>query len=213
MFFSEIIEQVGKGHYVLNKENQKIFEVTEASKIKIQFYPENVKICWERIFRKIPGLEKAVFARLGGIHKNTFIKSPILLDDNLRLKSKPHISFAGQITGCEGYVESAATGLLAGYFKTCELQNKQIYFPPETTAIGSVYKHLRDDTNIDDYQPMNVNFGLFPLISGEITPNGKFRKIKGMDRKILYCKRALVDIKSWIEKIRTAWNERWFYLS
>ena len=158
----------------------------------------------ERIFRKIPGLEKASFARLGGIHKNTFIKSPILLDDNLRLKTMPNISFAGQITGCEGYVESAATGLLAGYFKTCELQNKQIYFPPETTAIGSVYKHLRDDTNIDDYQPMNVNFGLFPLISGEITPNGKFRKIKGMDRKILYCKRALVDIKSWIEKIRTS---------
>ena len=157
----------------------------------------------ERIFRKIPGLEKAVFARLGGIHKNTFIKSPILLDDNLRLKTKSNISFAGQITGCEGYVESAATGLLVGYFKANEVLDQKISFPPETTAIGSVYKHLRDDTNIKDYQPMNVNFGLFPLISGEITPSGKFRKIKGMDRKILYCKRALVDIKSWVEQIRT----------
>ncbi len=156
----------------------------------------------ERIFRKIPGLEKAVFARLGGIHKNTFIKSPILLDDNLRLKAKPNISFAGQITGCEGYVESASTGLLAGYFKACELLEEEVFYPPETTAIGAVYKHLRDDTNIDDYQPMNVNFGLFPLISGEITSNGKFRKIKGMDRKILYCKRALNDIKLWVEKIR-----------
>lgn len=156
----------------------------------------------ERIFRKIPGLEKAVFARLGGIHKNTFIKSPILLDDNLRLKAKPNISFAGQITGCEGYVESASTGLLAGYFKACELLKEEVFYPPETTAIGAVYKHLRDDTNIDDYQPMNVNFGLFPLISGEITSNGKFRKIKGMDRKILYCKRALNDIKLWVEKIR-----------
>ena len=120
----------------------------------------------------------------------------------MRLKSKPNISFAGQITGCEGYVESASTGLLVGYFKACEILSQEIAYPPETTAIGSVYKHLRDDTNIDDYQPMNVNFGLFPLISGEITPNGKFRKIKGMDRKILYCKRAMDDIKPWAEKIR-----------
>lgn len=161
----------------------------------------------ERIFKKIPGLENAVFARLGGIHKNTFIKSPILLDDNLRLKTKPHISFAGQISGCEGYVESAATGLVVGYFKACEMLEQKIVYPPETTAIGAVYKHLRDDTNIDDYQPMNVNFGLFPLISGEITPNGKFRKIKGMDRKILYCKRALNDIKSWADELRTQNNE------
>ena len=161
----------------------------------------------ERIFKKIPGLENARFARLGGIHKNTFIKSPLLLDDCLRLKSKPNISFAGQITGCEGYVESASTGLLAGYFKACELFEKEVFYPPQTTAIGSVYKHLRDDTNIDDYQPMNVNFGSFPLISGEITSNGKFRKIKGMDRKILYCKRALNDIKLWVEKIRAQNND------
>ncbi len=156
----------------------------------------------ERVFRTIPGLENATFARLGGIHKNTFIKSPILLDDFLRLKQAPHIAFAGQITGCEGYVESAATGLLVGYFKACELQSKEAHLPPLTTAFGSLWHHLRDETNIADYQPMNINFGLFPLIQGETTVNGKFRKIKGMERKEAYCRRALQDIQSWIEAIK-----------
>ena len=156
----------------------------------------------ERIFRTIPGLENARFARLGGIHKNTFIKSPILLDDYLRLKTAPHISFAGQITGCEGYVESAATGLLVGYFNACFALNQEIYLPPKTTALGAIWQHLRDDTSVDDYQPMNVNFGLFPTISGEVTSNGKFKKIKGQERKEAYCKRALADIMPWIQKIR-----------
>lgn len=156
----------------------------------------------ERIFKMIPGLENARFARLGGIHKNTFIKSPILLDEYLRLKTNTNISFAGQITGCEGYVESAAVGWLVGYFKACEIKNEEIFLPPVTTAFGAIYNHLRDDTNIEDYQPMNVNFGLFPIINGELTKNGKFRKIKGMERKEAYCKRALVDVMPWIEKIK-----------
>ena len=156
----------------------------------------------EKIFRQIPGLENARFARLGGIHKNTFIKSPILLDDYLRLKAMSNVSFAGQITGCEGYVESAAIGFLVGYFKSCELLEKEINIPPKTTAFGAIYNHLRDDTNIEDYQPMNVNFGLFPTIVGETTPNGKFRKIKGQERKEAYCKRALIDVVPWIEKIK-----------
>ena len=156
----------------------------------------------ERIFRQIPGLENARFARLGGIHKNTFIKSPVLLDEYLRLKSHINISFAGQITGCEGYVESAAVGYLVGYFKSCELTDKTAVLPPETTAFGAVYKHLRDDTNIEDYQPMNVNFGLFPTIVGETTSNGRFRKIKGMERKEAYCRRALEDVLSWVAQIR-----------
>ena len=156
----------------------------------------------EKIFRQIPGLENARFARLGGIHKNTFIKSPIVLDDYLRLKSRPNISFAGQITGCEGYVESAALGLLVGYFNAMSILKQKTYFPPRTTALGSLYSHLRDDTNIEDFQPMNVNFGLFPTIAGETTLNGKFRKIKGMERKEAYCRRALSDIKPWIEKIK-----------
>lgn len=155
----------------------------------------------KRIFRMIPGLENAEFARLGGIHRNTFIKSPILLDDFLRLKSRPNLRFAGQITGCEGYIESAAIGLLAGYFSACEARQTQPVLPPETTALGAMLKHLRDDTNIDDFQPMNINFGIFPTIQGETTKNGKFRKIKGMERKEAYCRRALADIENWIAQI------------
>ena len=155
----------------------------------------------QRIFRMIPGLENAEFARLGGIHRNTFIKSPLLLDDYLRLKSRPNLRFAGQITGCEGYIESAAIGLLAGYFAACEARQVQPVLPPETTALGAMLKHLRDDTNIDDFQPMNINFGIFPTIQGETTKNGKFRKIKGMERKEAYCRRALADIENWIAQI------------
>ena len=155
----------------------------------------------QRIFRMIPGLENAEFARLGGIHRNTFIKSPILLDDFLRLKSRPNLRFAGQITGCEGYIESAAIGLLAGYFAACEARQVQPVLPPETTALGAMLKHLRDDTNIDDFQPMNINFGIFPTIQGETPKNGKFRKIKGMERKEAYCRRALADIENWIAQI------------
>ncbi len=154
----------------------------------------------QRIFKMIPGLENAEFARLGGIHMNTFIKSPWLLDNFLRLKQQTNISFAGQITGCEGYIESAATGWAAGYFAACELLNKQPLLPPETTALGAMLKHLRDDSS-SDYQPMNINFGLFPTIQGEVTPKGKFRKIKGMDRKEAYCSRALTDFKAWIEQL------------
>ncbi len=154
----------------------------------------------KRIFQMIPGLENAEFARFGGIHKNTFIKSPILLDSTLRLKSKPYISFAGQITGCEGYVESTAIGLLAGYFAVCRAQGKEALLPPQTTALGAMLNHLIDDTDIENFQPMNINFGIFPTIRGETTANGKFKKLKGMERKEAYCRRALDDIKTWLEK-------------
>lgn len=153
----------------------------------------------QRIFRLIPGLENAEFARLGGIHKNTFIKSPLLLDKYLRLKNKPHIRFAGQITGCEGYIESAATGWLAGYFAACEVLNRTAVLPPPTTAFGAMLSHLQDDTSVDNYQPMNINFGIFPTIQGEVTANGKFHKIKGMDRKKAYSIRALADLQKWLE--------------
>ena len=154
----------------------------------------------QRIFRMIPGLEQAEFARLGGIHKNTFIKSPLLLDASLRLKTQPHLRFAGQITGCEGYVESAAVGWAAGYFAAAEAKGLPCLPLPETTAIGAMLRHLRDTTNAEDFQPMNVNFGLFPTISGEQTANGKLRKIKGMERKELYCHRALQDLDRWLEE-------------
>lgn len=155
----------------------------------------------QRIFRMIPGLENAEFARLGGIHKNTFIKSPILLDNFLRLKKQPNIRFAGQITGCEGYIESAAVGLMAGYFAAAEIKGQTPVLPPRTTAFGSMLDHLIDDTNIENFQPMNINFGIFPTISGETTANGKFRKIKGMERKEAYAKRALEDIQIWIKAL------------
>ena len=153
----------------------------------------------KRIFQMIPGLENAEFARFGGIHKNTFIKSPILLDSTLRLKSKPYISFAGQITGCEGYVESTAIGLLAGYFASCRALGKETLLPPPTTALGAMLNHLIDDTDIDNFQPMNINFGIFPTIKGETTINGKFKKLKGMERKEAYCRRALDNINTWLE--------------
>ncbi len=155
----------------------------------------------QRIFRMIPGLENAQFARLGGIHKNTFIKSPLLLDKYLRLKSRPNISFAGQITGCEGYIESAAVGWLAGYFAACELGGKETLPPPPETAFGAMLGHLQDDTNIENFQPMNINFGLFPTIAGETTANGKFRKIKGNERKQAYCRRALNAFDQWMQKL------------
>lgn len=152
-----------------------------------------------RIFRMIPGLEKAEFARLGGIHRNTFIQSPMLLDEFLRLKAQPNILFAGQISGCEGYVESADTGMLAGYYASCLAKGLNPVVPPKTTATGAMLGHLLDTTA--DYQPMNINFGIFPTIQGEITANGKFRKIKGADRKEAYCQRALADFTDWLEHI------------
>lgn len=152
-----------------------------------------------RIFRMIPGLEKAEFARLGGIHRNTFIQSPMLLDEFLRLKAQPNILFAGQISGCEGYVESADTGMLAGYYAACLAKGENPVVPPKTTATGAMLGHLLDNTA--DYQPMNINFGIFPTIQGEITANGKFRKIKGADRKEAYCQRALADFTDWLEHI------------
>ena len=155
----------------------------------------------KRIFRMIAGLENAEFARLGGIHKNTFIKSPVLLDKFLRLKKQPNIRFAGQITGCEGYVESASVGFLAGYFAACQLNGHAPVLPPRSTALGSMLNHLIDDTNIEDFQPMNINFGIFPTIQGEVTANGKFKKLKGNDRKLAYSARALQDVKTWLKDV------------
>jgi methylenetetrahydrofolate--tRNA-(uracil-5-)-methyltransferase len=143
------------------------------------------------LLRKIPGLENAEFARLGGLHRNTFIKSPILLDRSLRLKSAPHIRFAGQITGCEGYVESAAVGLIAGIMTAAELHGVSLPLPPATTALGALLAHITGDANIDDYQPMNVNFGLFAPLEG---------KVHKKARKQALTSRAREDLTEWIKQ-------------
>ena len=155
----------------------------------------------ERIFRTIPGLEHAEFARLGGIHKNTFIKSPVLLDTFLRFKSKKNVMFAGQITGCEGYVESAAVGLMAGVFASAFALGKTPALPKKTTAFGAMLGHLQDIQNIENYQPMNINFGLFEDTPPIITQNGKKRFLKGAEKKEAYAARALKDLDIWLKEI------------
>ncbi len=141
------------------------------------------------LFRTIPGLEKAEFARLGGLHRNTFIKSPELLDPTLRLKARPNIRFAGQITGCEGYVESAAIGLLAGRFAAAELAGRTLAPPPRETALGALLAHITGEAEVETYQPMNVNFGLFPPIEG---------RSKKADRKLMYTSRARAAFSGWL---------------
>jgi len=142
-----------------------------------------------RLFRTIPGLEKAEFARLGGLHRNTFIRSPELLDPTLRLKARPHLRFAGQITGCEGYVESSAIGLMAGRFTAAELAGRELLPPPPETALGALLGHITGGAEAETYQPMNVNFGLFPPIEG---------RTKKADRKKMYTTRARAALAEWM---------------
>lgn len=146
----------------------------------------------QRIFRKIPGLENAEFARFGGIHRNTFINSPKLLDQFLRFKKSPNILFAGQVTGVEGYVESAAMGLIAGIFVEAEIRAKEISVPTAKTAIGALLNHITLGHEGLDFQPMNVNFGLFENLE---------EKIKKTDRKAAYSSRALQELENWKKKL------------
>ena len=146
------------------------------------------------VFRMIPGLGNAQFARLGGIHRNTFINSPKLLDGTLRLKAEPRLRFAGQITGVEGYVESAAIGLLAGRFAAAERLGDNFAAPPETTALGALLHHISGGALAETFQPMNINFGLLPP-----PPRNERGKLpKGRDRKALQSSRALADLDAWL---------------
>jgi methylenetetrahydrofolate--tRNA-(uracil-5-)-methyltransferase len=161
-----------------------------------------------RIFRTIPGLEKAEFARLGGLHRNTFLNSPVLLDETLRLRAQPRLRFAGQITGCEGYVESAAIGLLAGRFAASERLGEPVSLPPPTTAHGALLGHITGghvetiDAGPRSFQPMNINFGLFPPLSGVATRNEQGRRLRGTEKSIAkkraLAARALADLDCWI---------------
>lgn len=153
----------------------------------------------KRVFRRIPGLENAEFARLGGLHRNTFLNSPKLLDQSLRLKAMLRLRFAGQVTGVEGYVESAAIGLLAGRFAAAERRGELPVAPPETTALGALLRHITGGADTRSFQPMNVNFGLFPpLADGVVT-----RANRG-DRKPLMARRALNDLAAWLDTVRAA---------
>lgn len=140
-----------------------------------------------RLFRTIPGLENAQFARLGGLHRNTFLNAPQVLDQQLRLKGKDNVRFAGQITGCEGYVESAAIGLLAGLMAASELGGKIWAPPPETTALGALLAHITGGAQAETYQPMNINFGLFPPL----------HHVRKKERKLAYTNRAKADFPVW----------------
>ncbi|MBE5072873.1 methylenetetrahydrofolate--tRNA-(uracil(54)-C(5))-methyltransferase (FADH(2)-oxidizing) TrmFO [Erythrobacteraceae bacterium E2-1 Yellow Sea] len=140
------------------------------------------------LFRTIPGLENAEFARLGGLHRNTFLNSPLVLDRQLRLRNAPHIRFAGQVTGCEGYVESSAIGLVAGMMAACELAGREWSPLPATTAMGALLSHITGDAEAETYQPMNVNFGLFPPL----------HEVKKKQRKEAYTTRAKADLSEWL---------------
>ncbi|MDG1866692.1 MAG: methylenetetrahydrofolate--tRNA-(uracil(54)-C(5))-methyltransferase (FADH(2)-oxidizing) TrmFO [Yoonia sp.] len=148
------------------------------------------------VFSSIPGLEDAEFARLGGIHRNSFINSPTLLDSQMRLKSRPIIRFAGQITGVEGYVESAAMGLLAGRMAVAEMQGRDIADVPDTTAMGALVSHITGGAAAKTFQPMNVNFGLFPPLEGmKSGRRGRKERYKG------YTDRAKIDWADWVAQL------------
>lgn len=164
-----------------------------------------------RVFRTIPGLEQAEFARLGGLHRNTYINSPTLLDATLQLKSRPGLRFAGQITGCEGYVESAAIGLLAGRFAAAQRLGSPLVPPPPTTAFGALLGHITGGHIVSDdepgkrsFQPMNVNFGLFPPLEAgtKLKPEGHEGRFRGKDKAVAKKKalsaRALADCRVWL---------------
>lgn len=147
-----------------------------------------------RVFKMIPGLENAEFARLGGLHRNTFINSPRVLDTQLRLKAMPRLRFAGQVTGCEGYVESAAVGLVAGRMAACERLGLAMPAIPNTTALGAILGHITGGAEVETFQPMNVNFGLFPDI---------VTKERGREKKKAQAQRALADLATWLKEFPT----------
>jgi methylenetetrahydrofolate--tRNA-(uracil-5-)-methyltransferase len=153
-------------------------------------YPEQ-----RRLLRTIPGLENARFARLGSVHRNTFVNAPACLERTLQLRGEPRLFFAGQITGVEGYVESAATGFLAGLFAARWQRGEAIPLPPATTAFGALLAHLAESA-AENFQPMNVNYGLFPPLDG--------RHRKRTDRRLAMAERALADLEPWRQSLKTA---------
>ena len=155
----------------------------------------------KRVFSMIPGLENAEFVRYGVMHRNTFLNSPKLLDYSFSMKKHPKVFFAGQITGVEGYAESTSSGLMATLQCASVISGKGTFLFPEETALHALAAYISCE-GITNFQPMNVNFGLFPDLPPELTPKGKYRYLKGAERKEGYCRRALNDINLWLEKIK-----------
>jgi len=162
----------------------------------------------QRVFRTIPGLENAEFARLGGLHRNTFLNSPKLLDQQLRLRAQPRLRFAGQMTGCEGYVESASIGLIAGIYAAANARAQELTPPPVTTALGALLGHITGghietiDTGPRSFQPMNINFGLFPPLASPPTKKPDGSRLRGNEKTVAkkqaLSARALADLDRWI---------------
>lgn len=162
----------------------------------------------QRIFRTIPGLEKAEFARLGGLHRNTFLNSPKLLDSQLRLRAQPRLRFAGQMTGCEGYVESASVGLIAGLYTAADARGETLANPPGTTALGSLLGHITGghietiEPGTRSFQPMNINFGLFPPLAAIPTKKPDGTRLRGNEKTVAKKQAmsalALADLDRWI---------------
>lgn len=162
----------------------------------------------QRIFRTIPGLEKAEFARLGGLHRNTFLNSPKLLDSQLRLRAQPRLRFAGQMTGCEGYVESASVGLIAGLYAAADALGETLASPPGTTALGSLLGHITGghietiEPGTRSFQPMNINFGLFPPLATAPTKKPDGTRLRGNEKTVAKKQAmsalALADLDRWI---------------
>ena len=165
----------------------------------VGFQTKTKHSCQKQLFRKIPGLENAEFAKLGGLHRNTFINSPRLLDPTLRLMQQNRIRFAGQITGVEGYLESAAMGLLAGMFFANEISSKLQQMPPQTTALASLLSHITNKEHQETFQPTNINFGLFPELPNHINEHGKSIRLKGINKKKALSERALKALANWLD--------------
>jgi methylenetetrahydrofolate--tRNA-(uracil-5-)-methyltransferase len=162
----------------------------------------------QRVFRTIPGLENAEFARLGGLHRNTFLNSPKLLDGQLRLRAQPRLRFAGQMTGCEGYVESASIGLIAGLYAAANARAQSLEPPPVTTALGSLLGHITGghietiEAGTRSFQPMNINFGLFQPLASLPTKKADGTRLRGNEKTVAkkqaLSARALADLDRWI---------------
>jgi methylenetetrahydrofolate--tRNA-(uracil-5-)-methyltransferase len=162
-----------------------------------------------QVLRMIPGLQNAEFARLGGLHRNTFLNSPKLLDPQLRLRAQPRLRFAGQMTGCEGYVESASVGLMAGLYAAADARGQSLSSPPSTTALGALLDHITgghiaisEDSGPRSFQPMNVNFGLFPPLAQAPTKKPDGSRLRGNEKTVAkkqaMSARALADLDGWI---------------